>query len=83
MLTKADVLDTLEQEPYTTGQIKRLLGGGFMDRLKSGLHWVSSKLTPIKHVLEHIPHEYSQKAAGVLSALGYGKHGNKMENRLQ
>ena len=82
LLTKADVFETLEQEPYSQGQVRRLIGGSFMDRLKSGLHWVTSKLTPIKHVLEHIPHEYAQKGAHVLSALGYGKHG-RLENRLQ
>ena len=62
----------------------RLIGGSFMDRLKSGFRWISSKLSPIKHVLEHIPHEYAQKGAKVLDALGYSKYGhNKLENRLQ
>jgi hypothetical protein len=85
LLTKQDVLETLEQEHYTQGQVRRLIGGSFMDRLKSGVGWITSKLTPIKHVLEHIPHEYAQKGAKVLDALGYSKYGhsNKLENRLQ
>ena len=85
LLTKQDVLETLEQEHYTQGQVRRLIGGSFMDRLKSGMSWLSSKLSPIKHVLEHIPHEYAQKGAKVLDALGYSKYGhsNKLENRLQ
>jgi hypothetical protein len=85
LLTKQDVLETLEQEHYTQGQVRRLIGGSFMDRLKSGMSWISSKLSPIKHVLEHIPHEYAQKGAKVLDALGYSKYGhsNKLENRLQ
>ena len=83
LITKADCLETLEQEHYSQGQVRRLIGGSFMDRLRSGVHWISSKLSPIKHVLEHIPHEYAQKGAKVLSALGYGKHGNNLENRLQ
>ena len=85
LLTKQDVLETLEQEHYTQGQVRRLIGGSFMDRLKSGMSWISSKLSPIKHVLEHIPHEYAQKGAKVLDSLGYSKYGhsNKLENRLQ
>ena len=82
LLTKADVLDTIEQEAYTQGQVRRLIGGSFMDRLKSGVHWITSKLTPIKHVLEHVPHEYAQRGAKVLDAMGYGKHG-RLDNRLQ
>ena len=76
LLSKSDVLDTLQQEHYTQSQVRRLVGGGFHDTLRSAMSWISSKLTPIKHVLEHIPHEYSQKAAGVLGAMGYSKYGH-------
>ena len=83
LITKADCLETLEQEHYSQGQVRRLIGGSWHDRLKSGLNWLSSKITPLKHVLEHVPHEYAQRGAKVLSALGYGKHGHNLENRLQ
>ena len=85
LLTKSDVLDTLSQEPYSHDQVKRLVGGSFLDSLKSGMHWISSKLTPVKNVLQHIPHEYAQKAANVIGALGYSKHPHdkpKLADRL-
>ena len=85
LLTKQDVLETLEQEHYTQGQVRRLIGGSFMDRLKSGMSWISSKLPMVKHVLQNINHPIAEKSAAVLNALGYSKYGhsNKLENRLQ
>jgi hypothetical protein len=85
LLTKQDVLETLEQEHYTQGQVRRLIGGSFMDRLKSGMSWLSSKLPMVKHVLQNINHPIAEKSAAVLNALGYGRHANsnKLENRLQ
>jgi hypothetical protein len=83
LLVKQDVLDASEQqEPYSRGAIKRMIGGGFLDSLKSGLSWITSKLPMVKQVLQHIPHEYSQKSARVLDALGYGKHAKKLDNRI-
>jgi hypothetical protein len=85
LITKADCLETIEQEPYTQSQVHRLVGGSFMDRLKSGVHWISSKLPIIKQALQHIPHPIAEKGAKVLDALGYSKYGhnNRLENRLQ
>jgi hypothetical protein len=56
-----------------------------MDRLKSGMSWLSSKLPMVKHVLQNINHPIAEKSAAVLNALGYGRHANsnKLENRLQ
>ena len=76
LLTKQDVLDSLTQTPYTNFEMHRLVGGNsFMDRVRSGLHWVSSKLPAVKHVLGNIPHPIAQTAHNVLGAMGYGKHG--------
>jgi hypothetical protein len=84
LLTKADVLDASEkQEPYTRGTVKRMIGGGFLDTLKSSLLWISSKMPMVKQALSHIPHPLAQTGAKVLDAVGYGhvKKG-KLENRI-
>jgi hypothetical protein len=84
LLTKQDVVDVAtNNEPHTRGSIKRMIGGGFLDSLKSGLSWFTSKLPMVKNVLSHIPHEYAQKGAKVLDAVGYGKHSKgKLENPI-
>ena len=85
LLTKSDVLDTLQQEPYSHDQIKRLVGGSFLDSLKSGMHWISSKLPFVKNALQHVNHPIAEKAANVLGALGYSKHAHdkpKLADRL-
>jgi hypothetical protein len=84
LLTKSDVLEASEgQEPYTKATIHRMIGGGFLQTLKSSLGWISSKLPMVKNVLQNIPHEYAQKGAKVLDAIGYGKHSKgKLENRI-
>ena len=84
LLTREDVLNTVtEQEPYTKGSIKRMVGGGFLDSLKSGLQWIQGKLPMVRQVLSHVPNEYAQKASKALEAVGYGKHSKgKLENRL-
>ena len=85
LLTKADVLDTLQQEPYSHDTVKRLVGGSFLDSLKSGLHWISSKLPHVKTALQHINHPIAETGAKVLGALGYSRHPQdkpKLQDRL-
>ena len=84
LLTKSDVLEASEgQEPYSKATVRRMVGGGFLDTLKSSLGWITSKLPMVKQVRQHIPHEYAQKGAKVLEAVGYGKHSKgKLENRI-
>ena len=83
LLTKADVLAASEgQEAYTRGTIKRMVGGGFLDTLKSSLHWISSKLPMVKQALSHINHPIAQTGAKVLDAVGYGKVKSKLDNRI-
>jgi len=84
LLTKSDVLEASEgQEPYSKATVRRMVGGGFLDTLKSSLGWITSKLPMVKQVLQHIPHEYAQKGAKVLDAVGYGKHSKgKLEHRI-
>ena len=66
LLTKSDVLEASEgQEPYTKATVHRMIGGGFLNTLKSSLGWITSKLPMVKQVLQHIPHESAQKGAKV------------------
>ncbi len=44
--------------------------------------WIHSKLPGVRHVLESVPHQYAQRGANVLKALGYGKGGKPMDPRL-
>jgi hypothetical protein len=73
LLTKEDVIQASQQEPYTRYEIKRMIGGSFMDTIKSGLGWLSSKMPMVKNILNNIPHAYAKTGADVLGALGYGK----------
>jgi hypothetical protein len=82
LLTKQDVLDALQQQPYSNTEIRRLVGGGFLDNIRSGLGWIQSKLPGVRGVLEQVPHQYAQTGANVLKALGYGKGQRPIDTRL-
>lgn len=79
ILTKADVLDASSQEPYTRSDVARMVGGGFLDNLKS----VAGKLLPklpsvAKAVLGQVDNKYAKGASDVLGAMGFGKSGAGM-----
>ena len=59
-----------------------MVGGGFLDNIRSGLGWIQSKLPAVRGVLEQVPHQYAQIGANVLKALGYGKGHRPIDNRL-
>ena len=40
LLTKEDVLTTSRMEPVSRGEVHRLVGGGFLDSLKSAFKWL-------------------------------------------
>ena len=82
LLTKQDVLDSLQQQPYCNYEVRRLVGGGFLDSMKSALGWVKGKLPAVRGVLENIPNEYAQTGANVLRTMGYGKNGKQVDSRL-
>ena len=44
LLTKQDVMDSLQQQPYANYEIRRMVGGGFLDKLRSTTGWIQSKL---------------------------------------
>jgi hypothetical protein len=76
LLTKQDVLDVSSQEAYGKSDVQRLVGGGFLDTLKS----IGSKLLPklpslAKAGLSLIPHPAAQMASQGIGAMGYGRSG--------
>jgi hypothetical protein len=82
ILTRADVLEASEQDAYSHADVRRMVGGGFLDRLKSGV----SKLAPLlktvasaaaPHVKEYLGKQGSmgKLAAQGIGALGYGSSG--------
>lgn len=76
ILTKQDVLDASSQDPYGRSDVERLIGGGFLDTLKSVAGKVLPKLPGLaKMGLSMMNNPYAQKGADVLGALGYGRSG--------
>jgi hypothetical protein len=82
ILTRADVLEASEQDSYTRSDVKRLVGSGFLDMLKSGV----SKLAPLAKAIAPMvaPHAkewlnskgaLGQMAAHGIGAMGYGRSG--------
>ena len=62
-----------------------MIGGGFLNRRKSAMGWISSKLPRVRNALGKIYHPYAKIGRGVLKTMGYGKSGggaNTLENRL-
>ena len=82
LLTKQDVFDSLNQEAYSHSEIHRMVGGSFLDNVRSSLGWVHSELLVVKHILNHILNQYAQTGAKVLDALGYAKPGGRLQDRL-
>jgi hypothetical protein len=76
ILTKQDVLEASAQEPMYQSSVKRMVGGGFLDSLKS----VAGKVLP--HLLKHgkealgkSDHPVAKLAHSALGAMGYGSSG--------
>ena len=82
LLTKQDVLDALQQQPYSNFEIRRMVGGGFLDGLKSAPGWVKGKLPGLRNDLEMIPNEYAQTGAKVIRARGYGQGHKAIYSRV-
>ena len=88
ILSKSDVLDTLNQEAYSQNEVKRLVGGGWFDQLKSIVGKVGPKLLPVaRSLLEKSDNDYAKKTGAVLKAVGSGetgagKTGGKLSSRV-
>ena len=79
LLTKNDVLETSQQEYITSSDVKRMVGSGFLDNLKSTFSTIgriAQTLAPIaKPLLNLSGNKHAVQAANVLGSLGYGKTG--------
>lgn len=89
ILTKQDVLDASAQEPYFRSGVQRLVGGGFLDSLKSIIGAILPHAARFgKEQLSKMESPYAKAGASVLGALGYGRSGggsaggSKLADRL-
>ena len=87
LLSKEDVLTTMEQqESMTVSKAKHLSGGSLLSSLKNGMKWVASHITSAKNFLrQHVDHPIAHKAVEIASSLGYGMTGaakHKLGHRL-
>jgi hypothetical protein len=76
ILTKQDVLEASAQEPMYQSSVKRMVGGGFLDSLKS----VAGKILPhllkaSKEELSKSGHPVAKMAHSAMGAMGYGASG--------
>jgi hypothetical protein len=74
-LTKADVLEVSQQQPYFKSDADRLVGSGFFDSLKSIIGKVLPILAPIGKDFLRQQGAVGETAANVLGALGMGQSG--------
>ena len=79
ILTKADVLEASEQVAYTHSDVKRMIGGGFLDMIKSAVQKVApvaKALAPVaKDLLSKSDNKYAQMGSQALGAMGFGSSG--------
>ena len=66
LLTNQDVLDSLQQQPYANYEVRRTVGGGFLDDMRSAMGWIQSKLPAVRCVLENDNHPSAQTGANVM-----------------
>ena len=88
ILNKSSVLDTIETEPVHQQHIERLVGGGWLDKLKSFGEKVMpmvKKFAPLlrEHVLEKSDNKYAQEAGRIMKAVGYGKSGGNLHKYIK
>ena len=80
ILTRADVLEASEQDAYTHSDVKRMVGGGFLDMLKSGVSKLAPLVKAIAPVVAPMAKDYlkSKGAMGKLASAGIGAMGYGM-----
>ena len=82
LLTKQDVMDTIYQEAYSHSEVRRMVGGSFLDNIRSSLGWITLSLPAVRHVLKHIQNAYAQTGAKVLDAVGCANLAGRLQDRL-
>ena len=77
LLSRADVLDALQQEPVSQSELGRVIGSGFLDKLKSAVVKYAPKVLPVaRQLLEKSDNPNLKKAGDVLKMAGYGQSGS-------
>jgi len=77
LLDKETVLQTSQMEPVSRGEVKRLVGGGFLDSLKSAFKWliphagkIANTALTVHDIYKDGPTHKSTKARHIVKALG-------------
>ena len=84
VLSKEMVLSaSTEQEPLAQHDIKRYVGGGFLDMLKSGLSSVLPVLKLARPLLTAIPHPAAKAVDAGLRSVGLGMTGGMQTGGMQ
>jgi hypothetical protein len=79
ILTKQDVLDASAQPAIGSSAMERIVGGGFLDKIRSVAMKALPMLAPVaKTLLSQVNHPLAKGASGALGALGYGRSGGQM-----
>ena len=89
LLTKEDVLRTSAMEPVARGEVHRLVGGGFLDNLKSAFKWliphagkIANTALTVHDIYKDGPTHKSTKARHIVKALGGSRSGGSMSGGL-
>ena len=87
LLTKSDVLEASTQKSYSKSRVSRLVGGGFLDKLKSVAGKVIESAPQIAELVAPLAKDKlnsmgtaGQLASKGIGALGYGK--SALQNRI-
>jgi hypothetical protein len=83
ILSKQDVLDASSQSAVNASTMERIVGGGFLDKIRSTVTKAIPYLAPLaKTALSQVNHPMAKVASAGLGALGYGKSGGKLAKHL-
>jgi hypothetical protein len=91
LLTKQDVLDASMQEPISRNDVRRMVGGGFLDSLKSAWRYLTSNgrlgkiantALNVHDIYKGAPTSGSVKGREIVKALGGARSGGAMSGGL-
>ena len=83
ILTRQDVLDAANQEPYSNQSVIRMVGGGFFDKLKTVAQNLLPKALPVaKAILGQVDNPMAKRGAELIGSLGYGRSGGRLQSRV-
>ena len=89
LLTKEDVLQASATVPVSRGEVHRLVGGGFLDSLKSAFKWllphagkIANTALTVHDIYKDGPTHKSTKARHIVKALGGARSGGSMSGGL-